>query len=140
MKNSKDQFFRINYPYGIIIDLQTKSYAPFNREYMSLGTELTEHNRYSKFSEQFSFTFNNNLTHEFIDYWESYIKCNSDMALQTITLSAEGKEYYQLWFYNDHTNPYTYRGRQIKCEWNVYLHRLQLLADKLQIDVSSITF
>ena len=139
MKNSEQQFFRINYPYGIIIDLQTKSYAPFNREYMSLGTEVTEHNRYSKFSEQFQFISNSNLTQEFIDYWESYIKDNRDMALQTRTLSTEGKEYYQLWFYNDRTNPYI-RGYITQPEWEVYQDRLQLLADKLQIEVSSITF
>ncbi len=139
MKNSEQQFFRINYPYGIIIDLQTKSYTPFNRNYMPLGTHATEHNRYSKYSEQFTFSSNSNLTQEFIDYWESYIKHNQDMALQTSTLRSEGKEYYKLWLYNDRTNPYI-RGRLNQHDLDVYLDRLQLLADKLQIDVSMITF
>lgn len=130
------QFFRINYPYGIVIDLQTKSYALFNRDYMSIGVVATDNNRYKQFSDHFNFLPNDNLTPEFIEYWQMYIKSNKDMALQATSIGDDNKMYHQLWLYNDTTNPCA-RGYISSKEMELYTNRLRELADKLHVDVSS---
>ncbi len=132
MRHSELQNFRINYPYGIVMNLETKSFAMFNRDYMPIGFVANESkkNRYNQ-----TFFPNDNITPEFIEYWQSYIKSRTDMDLQVLGVSDDDKIYHQLWLYNDRTNPYI-RGYILQKDWKTYMHRLEKLAGKLQVDVS----
>lgn len=107
-------FFRINFPYGIIKD-SSNGWACFNREYMPLGWNKAEQpsiNHGGAFAHLPIYTRYKGLTEA------KLLK----LAQGTVRRDDNGK-INMVFFYNDRTNPQSEPEH-----WNKYFERIQLLS------------
>jgi hypothetical protein len=119
-------FFRINLPYGIARNKKGEWMA-FNREYMPLGFNSTEHKS--------NFFPENEITN--LPVYTKYKGITEKILLSVATRDGDGirrdekGEIYSVWLYNDATNPMN-QSSKINPYWKEYWNKLQILS-KLQV-------
>lgn len=109
---SLSNFFRINFPYGIMKRKDDK-WTCFNREYLPLGWNDKCKNLKE---EDFTYTSYKRLTNRFLESLaneKSSLEYDSDNNVKKV------------WFYNDETNP---TNSNSKKDWDNYNRKLQLLS------------
>jgi len=113
-----DKFFKINLPYGLIKN-ENNEWAVFNREYQPLGFTIRE---------------NGSIPQGSFDHLPIHTKYNrlTEKLLLEITFDIEkgikrndNGEIYQVFLYNDGTNPVNIDEKRL---WDDYFNRLKKLS------------
>jgi hypothetical protein len=110
-------FFRINFPYGIKRNNKGQWFA-YNREYMPLGWNSSQHKR----------TISDDQVYSEFPIYTTYKGITDEKLRQlavepnSIILDEEGK-IKQVFFYNDKTNP-----KNSPEYWNIYFEKIKLLS------------
>lgn len=127
--------FRLEYPYGIVLDVKNGEYALFNRYYKRLGEERDKKRVYRSITDLLDFSLCD--------------KVNSELKKELLKVVEENKSnmyaqmeegLFRVFFYNDGTVPYAPPGLEDKEkrieEFKAYTHILDIVSHLLNIQWS----
>lgn len=125
-----DIWFRVHYPYGVVLDVENQTFALFNRFYKRLGEGRDVEFKSKNIPQLLNFIPNKNVTEELRRELEALATKNDPIMYSEI---AEGR-FFRVWFYNDATNPYAYAKRNVK-HYNRYMELLNEVSAMLKVEL-----
>lgn len=119
MKKTRDQIFRINSPYGVIIRISDLRYSWFNREYKE---QYDDTNVYLPWEQLYK--FEGKLKSETVmEKLKDFVDKNKEYGMTYEKEVVAGFGYLRVWLYNDANFPFRL-GKEDKVKMNQYEKRL----------------
>lgn len=125
-----DIYFRVYYPYGIVLDVENGTFALFNRYYKRLKKKQDEDIESMPISKLLDFIpcqkVNEELKQQLQDMVERYNSC-MDCEI------AEDR-FFRIWFYNDCTTPYVSAKRNAY-RYKSYMEKVNYISELMGINL-----
>lgn len=125
-----DIYFRVHYPYGIVLDVENGTFALFNRYYKRLKKKQDEDVESMPISKLLDFIpcqkVNEELKQRLQDMVDRYNSC-MDFEI------AEDR-FFRVWLYNDCTTPYVYAKRNAY-RYKSYMEKVNYISELMELNL-----
>lgn len=125
-----DIYFRVHYPYGIVLDVGNGTFALFNRYYKRLKKKQDEDIESMPISKLLDFIscqkVNEELKQQLQDMVERYNSC--------MDCEIADDRFFRVWLYNDCTNPYAYAKRSTY-RYKSYIEKLNHISELMGLNL-----
>lgn len=125
-----DIYFRVHYPYGIVLDVENGTFALFNRYYKKLKKNRDEDIKPMPISKLLNFIPCQKVNEELKRQLQDMVERNKPCMDGEI---AEDR-FFRVWFYNDCTNPYVF-ARRNTYSYKKYMNKLNHISELMGIDL-----
>lgn len=125
-----DIYFRVHYPYGIVLDVENGTFALFNRYYKRLKKKQDEDIKSMPISKLLDFIPCKTVNEELKQQLQVMVDRNNSCMDCEI---AEDR-FFRVWLYNDCTNPYAYAKRNTY-RYKSYMEKVNDISELMGVNL-----